>query len=215
MAILKKAALTFCLLMTIFAVLSNSAAASQDQPSHSFFDSFVSFFSEFFAELSTTGAVVQADTAPPAISSISHSPANPTTGQAVTITVSASDDVQLTKLPIYVDGVAAGGCYDINAASKTCAYTTPVYSTTGTHNYYATAVDTSGNYKTSPTQSFTVAPVPETTPPTIFTMHISPEHPVIGQDITINATASDNAQVSTITLYFGPSNSISESNFVQ
>ena len=70
--------------------------------------------------------------------SVSHSPASPATGQAVTITAVFAGSVPLSTISIFVDDIFVKSC-----SVTPCAYTT-TYTSPGTHTYYATATDTSG-----------------------------------------------------------------------
>ncbi|MBI4091401.1 hypothetical protein HY419_01460, partial [candidate division WWE3 bacterium] len=111
-----------------------------------------------------TFSVDAGDITPPSVSVI-HSPASPTQGQTVTITATASDNVGVASIQIFLDGTSTKTC-----ASSPCTYSSsslPV----GSHAYYATATDTSSNTGRDPlsgSKSFTVS---DTTPPTVSVSH--------------------------------------------
>ena len=135
----------------------------------------------------------------PPIVSVWHSPANPTTGQTVTINVNANDNVQVSTIRIYVDGILRNTC-TVNSASGSCTWSTS-YASAGSHTYYATATDNYGNVGRDPasgTKSFTVT-APNTSP-TVLVTH-NPANPTVGQTVTVTANANDNVQVRTIAVF--------------
>jgi PGF-pre-PGF domain-containing protein len=88
---------------------------------------------------------------------ISHSPSTPNTTTSVTLTSTASDNVGVTGINIYVDGASKKTC-----TSSPCSTTAQTYSL-GNHTYYATASDAAGNSGRDPssgTKSFTVSTTP-------------------------------------------------------
>jgi|GEM_PF-2482417 len=102
------------------------------------------------------------DTAAPSLT-VTHSPANPVVNQQVTYTATANDGNGLgtREIKIFVD--------DLTNAKQTCTSSTNIntcqfsetYTSTGTHNYYATAKDGANNQARDPasgTKSVTVSP---------------------------------------------------------
>ena len=95
---------------------------------------------------------IPVDTTPPLVN-INHTPENPILKQQIYITATASDESGIKEIKIYVD----------NSFVKTCTTLTCVYSkkytSTGTHTYYATAIDNSANqnFGTSETGTFSVS----------------------------------------------------------
>ena len=95
------------------------------------------------------------DTTPPTVS-VSHTPSSPTNSTSMTVTATASDNVGVTSINIYVDASLAKTC-----SSSPCSTTSQTYSI-GTHTYYATASDAANNTGRDPasgTKSFTVQEV--------------------------------------------------------
>jgi hypothetical protein len=80
----------------------------------------------------------QPDTEPPLLS-VSHSPQNPSETQQVTLTVTASDNVKLKEVKLYLDGQLVRTC-----SSSPCQNLSGPYPF-GIHAYYATAEDYAGN----------------------------------------------------------------------
>ncbi len=144
--------------------------------------------------------------------SASHDILNPQPGQEVTIIATASDDSGKTpSIALFVDGsVVAARCYNIEGA-RICEYKSAYAS--GTHNYYATATDSSGNvgrYPSSGARSFTVGSGtggggggtgPDYTKPTV-SFYMDPLNPVVNDKVTFKVTASDNVKVSKIDIYY-------------
>lgn len=101
---------------------------------------------------STTSRSFSIDWTKPTVS-VTHSPTEPTDIQTVTFTASASDNIGITGIKIYVDGSLKKTC-----TSSPCSYTGGSYSV-GSHTYYATAKDAANNAGRDPTKgtkSFTV-----------------------------------------------------------
>jgi hypothetical protein len=113
----------------------------------------------------TTLSGQSSDTTPPNVSITSPpSGSTYTTSQTVTIYATASDNVGVTKVEFYDNGVIKG-------TDTTNAYTyawTFATADNGTHNWTAKAYDAVGNAKISTAVSYTVSvPVADTTPPTV------------------------------------------------
>ena len=106
----------------------------------------------------------QRDAVAPTVS-ISAMPINPTVGQTIIFTVSASDNTRVRLIQIFVDNSAKKNCFP-NASNGSCVFTTGKLSA-GTHTYYATALDSRGNRAREPktgTKSFEVSkPTSKTT----------------------------------------------------
>ena len=71
------------------------------------------------------------------IITISANPPSPMAGQPVTFTATAHDNVPLSRINIYMDGVLKNTCR-LSDKSGTCVYTT-TFPAAGSHTYYATA----------------------------------------------------------------------------
>jgi uncharacterized protein (AIM24 family) len=113
----------------------------------------------------TTSSGESSDRTPPSVS-ITTPPSGSTytTSQTVTIYATASDNVGVTKVEFYDNGVIKG-------TDTTNAYTyawTFATADNGTHNWTAKAYDSAGNVAVSTAVSYTVnVPVADTTPPTV------------------------------------------------
>lgn len=95
--------------------------------------------------------------------SVTHSPSSPASSDSVTYTATATDDVGLASIQIFVDGTSIRSC-SVSGTSATCTKTAGPYAAGSTHNYYAKATDTSSQTKSSTSISFSVSgpePVPQ------------------------------------------------------
>ncbi|HIJ98575.1 TPA: Ig-like domain-containing protein, partial [archaeon] len=101
----------------------------------------------------TTAAV--ADTTKPTVTALTHSPTSPKVGDPITFTATASDNVGVTQIKIWIDDVAKKTC-----TSSPCTYSTS-YTTADSHWYIATAYDNAQNTGRNPegtgTKSFIVS----------------------------------------------------------
>lgn len=130
-----------------------------------------------------------ADTTPPTVSASE-------TGSSGTITLSAnaSDNVGVSNVEFYVDGVLKG-------SDATAPHAMTLDSTTlanGSHSLTAKAFDAAGNATTSAAVTFAIdnTPAADTTPPTV-----SASESGSSGTITLSATASDNVGVSNVEFY--------------
>ena len=129
------------------------------------------------------------DTTPPSVSA-SESGSSGT----ITFNASASDNVGVSKVEFYVDGV-------LKATDTTSPYAATLDSTTladGSHSLVAKAYDAANNIGTSSTVTFSVSNSSggDTTPPTV-----SASESGSSGTITFNAMASDNVGVSKVEFY--------------
>ena len=143
-------------------------------------------------EGSFTAGQEPGDTTPPTVS-VSHSPSSPTNLTSVTITATASDNVGVTEINIYIDSSQVKTC-----SSSPCSTTSQIYSI-GTHTYYATASDAANNIgrdPTSGTKSFTVqeeAP-PEENEYSDFALSVEPQSITdsqVGEVVTVTTDEYD------------------------
>jgi hypothetical protein len=91
--------------------------------------------------------IVAPDITPPTVT-VSNSPLNPKLGDTVTITASATDNVGLDKIDVYLDGSLAKTCNIGGALSGNCIYTSSTLAL-GSHTYYAMAYDTASPANTA------------------------------------------------------------------
>jgi hypothetical protein len=101
--------------------------------------------------------------------SVSHSPQNPLETEQVTLTATASDNVKLKEIRLYLDGQPVRTC-----SSSPCTNVSGPYPF-GTHTYYATAEDYAGNPSRDPPsgeKNFNVTE--DTFPPAISNVQSTP-----------------------------------------
>ncbi|WP_259302915.1 Ig-like domain-containing protein [Thermomonas sp. S9] len=131
------------------------------------------------------GGSTPADTTPPTVSA-SESGSSGT----ITLSASASDNVGVSKVEFWIDGVLV-------ATDTSAPYAVTFDSTTlsnGSHGLVAKAYDAAGNVGTSSSVSFSVSnAAADTTPPTVGASESGSSG-----TITLSATASDNVGVSKV-----------------
>jgi hypothetical protein len=140
----------------------------------------------------TTGG----DTTPPTASITA--PANgATVSGTVSVTATASDNVGVTKVEFYLDGV-------LQSTDTTSPYAWSWNSATasnGTHSLTAKAYDAANNSGTSSAVSVTVSNTTgDTTPPTV-SITAPANGATVSGTVSINATASDNVGVTKVEFY--------------
>jgi len=135
------------------------------------------------------------DTSPP-VATITANPSSPTNSQSVSFIATASDDVEVDWVRIYVDGTRI-----CDQPGSICTALAGPYSM-GPHTYYAMAKDTSGNTGTSTINTLIVSdtPLQDDIPPTTDINHY-PSSPPTTDYVTFTATASDNAGISDISIF--------------
>lgn len=128
------------------------------------------------------------DTTPPSVTATESG-----TSGTITLAASATDNVGVTKVEFYVDGLLVG----TDTASP---YSMTLDSTTlanGSHNLTAKAFDAAGNSTVSAAAAFSVNNVvADTTPPTV-----SASETGTSGTITLSATASDNVGVAQVEFF--------------
>ena len=146
------------------------------------------------APVSVTVNNVVPDTTAPTVAI--SSPLSGTVSGIVTVNATASDNVGVARVDLYVNGVIvatdAAAPYSFSWNSKTVA--------NGTASLTAYAYDAAGNSKVSAPVSVTVNNVvADTTAPTVAIS--SPLSGTVSGTVTVNATASDNVGVARVDLY--------------
>jgi len=144
------------------------------------------------AVAAAAASVPAPDTTPPAVSV-----ASPTEGSkvssTVTVTISASDDSQVGRVDLYIDG-------SLYASTTTSPYSfswdTKAWPN-GRRTLTARAVDTAGNVATSADVSIDVDNATDTTPPSVSITSTS----LSKNKLTVTASASDNIGVVRMELY--------------
>jgi hypothetical protein len=136
------------------------------------------------------------DTTAPAVS-VSAPANNATVSGTVTATATASDNIGVSRVEFYVNGV-------LKATDTASPYTYGWDTTTaanGAYSLIAKAYDAAGNVGQSTTVSVTVNnPVPDTTAPTVsFSSPAS--NAIVSGTKSVKVTASDNVAVTRVELY--------------
>lgn len=143
------------------------------------------------------------DTVNPTVSITSPaSGSSVTQGSAVTISANASDNVGVTKVEFYVDGVLLNS--DTTSPYSYSWSTGSVQ--TGSHSITARAYDAANNTTTSTavTLNVTAPTVSDTTAPTVsLTSPANGSSVLVGTTVTVSATASDNVGVTKVEFYNG------------
>lgn len=135
----------------------------------------------------------------PPTSDVSHSPLNPNSGETITFTASATDDIGLSTIQIFVDSLQLGSTCSVSGKSATCSRTNSYSS--GTHNYYAKSTDSNGNSTNSATKTFSVKEIILVdNPPSVSVSH-SPNKPFIGDSVAVTASAADDFGLSSIQIF--------------
>ncbi len=127
------------------------------------------------------------------------SPANgATVSGGVSVGVSASDNVGVTRVDLYVDG----GLYASDTAAPYSFYWDTTRVGDGAHTLAAVAHDAANNAGTSANVSVSVnnAPVVSDTQPPVVTMN-APTSAAKGNKLTVTVTATDNVGVVKVELY--------------
>jgi hypothetical protein len=134
------------------------------------------------------------DTTPPVVS-ITSPASGATISGTVTIQASASDNIGVSSVSFYVDGALK--C-TVSAAPFACSWNTSA-SSNGGHSASATARDAAGNTARSSVTVFVNNVVSDTTPPVVSIT--SPTGSLVSGTVSIQATASDNVGVASVTFF--------------
>jgi glutamine cyclotransferase len=169
-----------------------SATISGLDPSHAYSFAVTAYYTSG-VESSYSNIVSVPEMVPPTIS-ISSPASNASVSGVVSVTANASDNVGVTKVEFYVNGVlkatdtAAPYAYSWDTSSLTA----------GSYTLTAKAYDAAGNIGQSGTVSVTV--VKDTTAPTVSVTSPANGAAVSGT-VTITASAADNVGVSSVEFY--------------
>ena len=179
------------------AVVTQLLEATAIAPSGAYDQSFGYGRVDAFAAVSAAaGYVAPVDTTPPTVTLDSPSQGGTVSGTAV-VAMTASDDVGVTKVDLYVDGVFF---VSDSATPYSMTWDTSALPN-GSHTLQAVATDAAHNSASTPTITVTVSNTPpDTTPPTV-----SIGAPAAGATVsgtaTVSAGASDNVAVAKVELY--------------
>ncbi|MBI2085304.1 MAG: hypothetical protein HYT71_02205 [Candidatus Aenigmarchaeota archaeon] len=141
----------------------------------------------------TYSSTVTVDSTNPSISSFTSTPSSPITqGTSITFTITASDNIGLSKLQVYNPDTGArvdsASCSAATSCTKAIIITP---SSTGSKTYIAYAVDSAGNEFTYGTTIAYTVNAADTTPPSISGG--SPSGVVDSGTITMSVTTDENA----------------------
>ena len=114
----------------------------------------------------------------------------------VTVSVSASDDVGVSKVELYING----NLYANDTTSPYSFYWDTRNYNNGAYNLEAVAYDSAGNMGESNVITVYIENVQDTTPP-VVSITQPPDGSPVGRKVTINVKASDNVGVSKIELF--------------
>ena len=128
--------------------------------------------------------IIMKDTAPPTVQ-ITCSPSEPTGADAITLSAIASDDRNISRVQIVVDGEAVKEC-----SGSPCVYEGGPYAGRDGITIAAVAWDSAGNEGQSGERRLSLSGTPDTTPPSVQ-VACSPPSPTGADPITFSATASD------------------------
>ena len=135
------------------------------------------------------------DTTPPTVS-ITSPLNNSTVSKTILISVSASDNVGISKVELYKDGVL----FITDSTSPYGFLWDTTKDTNDSHRLEAKAYDTSNNTATSVVTVTVSNVIPDTTPPTVSITSPQNNSTVAGT-VSVNVSASDNVGISKVELY--------------
>ncbi len=140
----------------------------------------------------------ETDTTPPLAIITSPSDGSVVTGGVITVNVSATDNVGVTKVELYVNG----SLYSSDTSSPYSFLWDTSQRPDGTYQFYAKAYDAAGNTAQSGSISLNLTrPQTDTTPPVVSITSPSDGSLVTGGVITLNVSATDNVGVTKVELY--------------
>ena len=144
----------------------------------------------------TAAGTAPVDTTPPSVS-ISAPVASATVSGTISVTGSATDNVGVTNVQFFVDGVLQSSS---TAASYSFSWNTAAF-TNASHTVTVEAFDPAGNLgKASVTVTVSNAPVVDTTPPTV-TITSPANGSTLVTNTKISVSATDNISVSQVSIY--------------
>ncbi|WP_187271895.1 Ig-like domain-containing protein [Aeromicrobium terrae] len=147
----------------------------------------------------------EADSSDPTVSDLSASPSPVTIGSDVTLSATVTDDGGVAAATYRLDGGSPvtmtpdDGEYLGTTEDVTSTIATSSLSE-GSHTVCVTATDSSDNTSDGEDcASFLVELAPDTTDPTVSDVAATPDHPTVGDDVTLTATVSDDRDVASAT----------------
>lgn len=149
----------------------------------------------YYALLAAKAAVPAPDTTAPT-ASISSPAAGSTVSGAVTVNVAATDDVGVTKVELYVDGVLVA----TDSVGPFSFFWDTTKLVDGSHNLLAVAYDQAGNVGQSATVTVTTSNPVDTIAP-VATITNPSNGATVGGRVAIRASATDNIGVRSTQLF--------------
>jgi len=133
-----------------------------------------------------------ADNITPMINSVTLDPTDPNTGDNITVTVNATDNVGVTT--VTADGEP------LSNADGDDTWEGTITAIEGTHTVNISASDAAGNTVYDETANYTATPPPaDNITPMINSVTLDPTDPNTGDNITVTVNATDNVGVTTVT----------------
>lgn len=148
---------------------------------------------------SRTVTVAAADSTPPVVSNLQ--PTTATKDVAVTISVTATDNVAINKCTSTIDGVVTVTSMSQSGSTYSESRT---FTTVGSHSVSVSCTDTASpanSAAVSGTINVTVAPAADTTLPTVT--GVGPTTATSGSAVSITASVADDVGISSCTLFVG------------
>jgi len=132
-----------------------------------------------------------ADNITPMINSVTLDPTDPNTGDNITVTVNATDNVGVTA--VTADGVS------LSNAGGDDTWEGTITAIEGTHTVNISVSDAAGNTVYDETANYTATPPADAMAPVINSVTLYPTDPNTGDDITVTVNATDNVEVTAVT----------------
>ncbi len=150
--------------------------------------------------------IIEGDFIPPAIEDVAASPAIQDVGKNLTISASVTDNVAVEDVRINV--TYPDGSYEnfsiFQNKTDSIYYSSRSYNLIGTYEFYIYAIDTSGNSNVSSVYQFEIE---DLSPP-----HVEVVFPVggevVGGEVLIKWEATDNGEITGITIKYSPNNGL-------
>jgi len=145
-----------------------------------------------YDETANYTATTLTDMIAPVINSVALDPTDPNTGDNITVTVNATDNVGVTT--VTADGEP------LSNADGDDTWEGTITAIEGTHTVNISASDAAGNTVYDETANYTATPPPaDNITPMINSVTLDPTDPNTGDNITVTVNATDNVGVTTVT----------------
>jgi len=144
-----------------------------------------------YDETANYTATPPADAMAPVINSVTLDPTDPNAGDYITVTVNATDNVEVTA--VTADGVSLSNSGGDDVWEGT------ITAISGTHTVNISASDAAANTVYDETANYTATPPADAMAPVINSVTLDPIDPNTGDDITVTVNATDNVEVTAVT----------------